>query len=528
MKQRNLCGLVGILLLTSFAGQAANVGNNYVFVENQVDGEYFLATETTEPRFTGANMMTKYSSRQRSMGYMGTAAGGFPLNGFSDIWLEDAPFDMPFIGNRCMNNNSRCPPDGYLPASHINKKGAYRIARNGAGGESGSARGVFSNKAYEYFKSLPVGKTEVYKYHYCSTNTDYNPALGQTCVSVRGSSGSHTFTVGKSGHLLLESTNALQEIYIDSAGNPSIGLGSELCKVGVVGSQNGAICKLLTYKFTGKAFRRMRVNLRVDSTALGSANRNTVRMSPNGSTGWEDANATDAGAASFTDMITTNGNGLYVFISNTFLKQLISRGVNLADSRNFFTFQFTNGAAPQSGFYEFSPSNTIKLIPRDYSISIISKDFELNPKRKGKVGYKEPPLVFDYTVTTSGPKQANNITAQVSGPTQKIGGKAFCIFSSADSRLRVPFPAYLSYTDSNGKNVSTRTGCDNALISLNTARWMRTPWAVPSQNDGSFYRTDLSLSFPMNNSSSMWALDGQDWMGVVSATGEIKVTALWN
>ena len=172
-------------------------------------------------------------------------------------------------------------------------------------------------------------------------------------------------------------------------------------------------------------------------------------------------------------------------------------------------------------------SNTILLVPRDYGISIISKDLVLNPKREGKVGSTEPPIVFDYILTTSGPRQADSITAQVYGPAGQVNGRPYCVFSSTDGKLRVPFSAYLAYTDNVGQVVRTRASCDDVPISLNAARWVRTAWPVPSQNDGSFYRTELSLSFPMNEGNSMWTLDGRDWMGIVSATGEVRVRAVW-
>lgn len=528
MKLRNLCGLAGALLLVSSTSQAASGSNSYVFVENQVDGEYFLAEDDLNPRFTGANMFTKYTaSRQDSMGYIGySLAPSISANSYADIWLENSPIDRPFIGNRCMRNTSRCPDTGYLPAEYLGKEGAYRIFRGNALGESNYARGIFSDSAYEYFRGVLVGRSELYKFRWCSTTAYYNPAAGQTCASTGARIGGHEITITKAGHIRLESTNALQEIFIDSNGNPSLGMGSELCQVGYVGSESGIICKLLTYNFTGSLFSRMYLTLQANTGALGfapSRANGMVRMSPNGASNWVDYDVRTRAST----MFTAGNGGIYVFMPQTFLKNLISRGVDLTSSREFFTFLFTNTAAPQSGFYEFSPSNAIQLRPRNYGISIVSKDMELNPRREGKVGGKEP-LVFDYIVTTSGPRQANDVLAQVTGLQSKLNGRSYCIFHSSDLRLFVPFSAYLAYTNSVGQVVRTRTGCDQVPISLNAARWQRTPWAVPAHNDGSFYRTDLSLSFPMNEVESLYTLEGQDWMGVVSATGEVRVTAIWS
>ncbi len=523
MKLRNFCRLTGALLLAAFATQAANVSNSYFFIENQIDGEYFITPQSTDPRFSGANVFTKYAaSDQRSLGYMGYTSL-FQTNSFADIWLEDSPIARPFIGNRCMNNGSACPSNGYLPG-YIGDKGVYHVEINTSNGEARYARGIFSNSAYEYFKNVSVGAVETYKYRFCSTRTDYNPAAGQTCVSVGGSQTSHEFTITKAGNMRLESTNALQEIFIDSNGNPSLGLGSQFCTVGYIGSLSGAICKLVSYQMEGTTLSPMRMNLKVNTASMGfTPAASTIRLSADGASGWVNYSATTAAS----NLIKAGNGGIYVFFSQTFLKNLIDRGVDLTHSQDFFTFLFTNTAVPQSGYYEFSPSNTIILRPRDFGISIVSKDLDPNPKREGKVGGQEPPIVFDYTVTTSGPRQADAITAQVSGPMEQKGGRPYCVFASSDGKIRVPFSAYLAYTNGSGQTISSRNSCDDVPVSLNAARWVESPWPDPYQNDGSFYRTDLSLTFPMNEANSMWTLEGSDWMGVVSATGEVRVTATW-
>lgn len=524
MKKHFLIGLGCAVLLAAGFVRAASVNNQYFFIENQVDGEYFITPAKTDPRFSGANTFTKYAANdQRSLGYMGSS-GSLPRNSFADIWLEDSSINKPFLGNRCMRNARDCPSNGYLPG-YQDKKGVYHISMTTTAGEAGVPRAIFSDSAYEYFRNLGVGTVEMYKYYYCFTRNDYNPAAGQTCASRGGTVGSHEFTMTKTGQMSLESTNALQEIFIDSAGNPVIGLGSEFCRVGYIGSQSGAICQMVKYKMAGSLLAPMRMSMKVNTEKMGfTPGSNTIRLSPNGASGWVNYSATTRAS----DLINSNNGGIYVFFSQQFLQQLIRRNVDLRNSQEFFTFLFTNTAVPQSGYYEFSPSNTIILRPRDYGISIISKDLTPNPKREGKVGDNEPPLVFDYIVTTSGPRQANAIMAQVSGPVVQKNGKPYCLFSSTNGATRVPFSAFLSYTDGRGKTVSTRASCDNQPINLNAARWVESAWPTPYQNDGRFYRTDLSLTFPMNDVNSQYSLDGQDWMGVVSATGEVQVTATWS
>ncbi|HBC7483681.1 TPA: fimbrial protein, partial [Proteus mirabilis] len=222
-----------------------------------------------------------------------------------------------------------------------------------------------------------------------------------------------------------------------------------------------------------------------------------------------------------------NNKNVSIFLSNTFLKRLVSSNVDFKNSQDFFTFSFTNTAVPQSGYYEFTPSNTLILKPRDYGISIIPADFNPHQSKTGKVGNEEPPIEFNYIVTTSGPRQADSITASVEGPQTTLKGQSYCLFSSSDNRLNVPFPAYLSFKNSDGTDAKYRASCDSHEISLKNALWTETPWDRPDEDLGSFYRTNLDLSFPMNDANSFFTLDGIDWLGTVSASGTVTVKAIW-
>ncbi|MEQ5205047.1 fimbrial protein, partial [Providencia rettgeri] len=68
---------------------------------------------------------------------------------------------------------------------------------------------------------------------------------------------------------------------------------------------------------------------------------------------------------------------------------------------------------------------------------------------------------------------------------------------------------------------------DSNEISLKNALWEETPWVTPNEDLDSFYRTNLDLSFPMNEANSFFTLDGIDWLGTVSASGNVTVKAIW-
>ncbi|MEQ5391967.1 fimbrial protein [Proteus sp. fly-1013] len=515
---------INLFSIPSYAGQT-----DYIFIENNIDNEYFIAPPTIDkPRFSGANTLTKYSSDQKSLGYLGPTsdktAGSLQ---YVDIWLENSPIDSPFIGNRCMRD-SGCPNDFTLHAERIKNNGAYKIPllKNNAG-DSYYMRGVLSMSAYQYFKKLSIGTTTELNYNACSTKVNYDVNT-QTCLS---SGGKHSIKndlidLTKVGHLTLKSTNALQEIFVDSNGNAVLGLGSQFCENTVVNKQQGIMCALVAYNFEG-SFKGYNIDIELKlNPILGNLNStvNKALMIGDGNNYWE---VGKSGADM--EKIIHNGNGeVFLFMGQAFLKDIISRKIDLSKSQELFTFLINNKRLSQSGYYEFTPSNTIIIKPRDYGISIISKELVNNPHREGKVGDKEPPLTFDYIVTTSAFRQANKITAAVEGPQTTIRGQSYCLFSSKDKKINVPFSAYLTYTDEGGSKVKTRTACDNVPISIKEALWTQTTWPYPYQLEGYFYRTDLQLTFPMNEGTSLFSMEGEDWIGVVEASGYVNVFAEWS
>src|SRR5690606_6697909 len=65
-----------------------------------------------------------------------------------------------------------------------------------------------------------------------------------------------------------------------------------------------------------------------------------------------------------------NSNAVYVFFSSNFFKQMVTLGISDINTKDLFNFRFGNTLVPESGWYEFSTSNTLSIKPRDFSISI--------------------------------------------------------------------------------------------------------------------------------------------------------------
>jgi len=204
---------------------------------------------------------------------------------------------------------------------------------------------------------------------------------------------------------------------------------------------------------------------------------------------------------------------------------MVNAGKSINANDDIFTFNFQNNAVPESGYYQFTTSTTLNVIPKEYGISIISSDQKANPTQSGKIG-SEQPIEFDYQITTSAPRQADSITVQVVGNNTKINGIPYCVFSSTDNKLKVPIPAYVSFTTEAGSTVTKRNSCGEAPVNITQANWVQTAWNA-NIDDSFYYKTNIRLLFPMDNSRSHFTVAGQEWMGTVSASGEIKATATW-
>lgn len=503
----------------------------YVIVENQIDNEFFIVANRVDPRFSGSNVFTKYQrNSQLSLGYMGYSGSPFSSSyNTGDIWLENSPVNQPFIGNRCMTNNRNCPATSYWPAQQLRENGAYKIQQTGTPGESGYSRPILSESFYRWLAELSPGTEYTFDLRTCTSRDDYD--LGNTtCMTSGGriTTQQHYIPTNKKGNIILKGTGALQEVFVDSNGNPTIGLGSNFCSTGIVGNDSGVICKLVELETKGSSISgSFTVRMYIDSAKLGlsrAPSASSIKYKGTNSSRWTNWSST----TNMSEIFNNGSQNIEVFLSNTYLKSLVdaspNSNVTLADSVYTFAFQ---SPLPQSGFYEFTPSNYLVIKPRDYGISIIPADFNPNPSKTGKVGNEEPPIEFNYIVTTSGPRQADSITAKVEGPQTTLKNQSYCLFTSSDSKFNVPFSAYLSFKNEKGVKESYRASCDSNEISLKNALWTETPWDKPNEDLGSFYRTNLDLLFPMNDSNSFFTLDGIDWLGTVSASGTITVKAIW-
>ncbi len=86
----------------------------------------------------------------------------------------------------------------------------------------------------------------------------------------------------------------------------------------------------------------------------------------------------------------------------------------------------------------------------------------------------------------------------------------------------MPVPAFLEWTSAAGNAVRVRNSCGENPVDMTNAASGSDGLGTPTSTMVSFFTTTLKLLFPMDDSHSQFTTDGHDWMGTVSATGDVE------
>lgn len=507
---------------------------NFLFVENDTDDNYFVTPlGSLDPRMTGSNRWTglKYngtgSMYQTSLGYIDNGYNTLILdNYYYDMWLTNAPAPNLLLGMRCINWYGGCDmATAMLPPAYTDSQGFYGVDVTPGGAKW--SHGMMSDQFYHYLNNLPLGQTFSMTINTCRTTETYNPRIGQRCQQM--STGTWTerkVSHTKAAQFRFFSTNSISEIFFNTDGTPTIGEGNAECRMQVIGNESGIACKVVTYTLdhNGISDTDVRFFPAITNAGLASAIRAAdMQFSLDGAS-WQ----TVSGISHYYNFNAMKGhNAIYIFFSNNFFKQMMSQGINGSNLRDLVTFRLRNLTSPESGWYEFSTSAQLIFKPTNFSISIIPADFMINPDRSGKVGTGEPNLDFDYIVTTNGRTAADMVLVSVSGPTQTINGRPWCIFSSQDGRTQVPFPGIVSFATQNGTREEIDVGCDGQWRDMSSALWSTTPWTTSTGESGVKKKSTVRFSIPMNDPHSLKTVNQKEWYGDVSASGKVTVMAMW-
>lgn len=506
----------------------------YVFIENDTDDNFFVTPGgVLDPRMTGSNRWTglKYSGSgtkyQESLGYIDNGYNTLLLGNWRfDMWLENSPVSQPLRGLRCINWYSGCDMNtSMIPPQATDAKGFYGVIV--PTGDAKWMHGMMSDQFYQYLNATPVGSNFTMTINTCQTRESYNAIAGQRCRYM-GSGYWYVRKVSytKAAHLKLYNTNALSEVFIDSDGRPTLGEGNSECNIQVLGGNTGVTCKMMSYTLNHNGLNNSSIRIfpAINHPTLAAAIKSgDMQFSIDGRS-WKNVSGI-TNYYSFNDM--KGRDSLYIFLSGNFFKTMVNLGISDTNTHDLFNFRVQNITAPESGWYEFSPSAQMVIKPRDFSVSIISKDYMINPHRTGAVGRAKPALDFDYIVTTNGKTAADEVMVQITGPTQNINGRPWCIFSSDDGLMHVPFPASLIFTTKGGVDKTYDVGCDGQWRDITDALWITTPWTDTTGVSGVMNKSNVKFSIAMDSPESLNTVNQTGWYGDVSASGEIRIKATW-
>lgn len=507
----------------------------FIFIENNSDDNYFVtpATGTIDPRMTGSNRWTglKYTGTgtiyQQSLGYIDNGYNTVTGNNYMmDMWLENSPVSHPLLGQRCINWYPGCNMDTSLILPQVtDNDGFYGVTTPSSG--THWQHGMMSDSFYQYLQQVGVGSSFSMTINVCRTTVKYDATTGARCKDqASGYWYVRKITDTKSGHLRLINTGSLAEVFINSDGIPTLGEGNIDCQAQTISTRTGVSCKLVNYNLQHNGISNTSIHVFPavsNSTLLSAITSGDMQFSLDRNS-WKIVSGT-ANYYTFNDLKASSS--IYVFFSTNFFKQMVKLGISDINTRDLFNFQFQNTATAESGWYEFSTSNTLIVKPRDFSVSIISDDYAESPSREGYVGGGQSALDFNYIVTTSGKTAADEVLIKATGPTQSVSGRAYCLFSSTDGTTQVPFPASLTFTTQSGAIKSYDAGCDGTWRDMTDALWLSTPWSDSSGASGMMNKSTVKFSILMNDPISRQTLNDDEWFGEVSASGEITVQATW-
>lgn len=501
----------------SRAGTAA-----YIFIDNKIDREYLITTKNENPTFKGLNKWPKLSTPSY-LGHIGFFGWGI-THANTDLWIENAPVSRPILGLYCQLSAQNCTSIGTIRGENIDDKGIYKAlsGENTAGGSS--PVGTISPELYEFARSAAINNKQDMIFNWCTTQVKYD-LKSQKCIDLDETQArwlSYSFSIHKIAHLSLEPVSAISEIGVASDGTSEIKSGKSYCKKQRVNNVDGVSCKVIQFKYQRSQNPNTFVSLHLDSKVFGKYKPDVtdIQFSFDGGDYWRNWGS----EVSFGSLFTTYNSQISIFMSDNFFKGLIENGISLTESTSFFKFRLRNYNFSSDDPYYFSASSTIKVVPRDYGLSIISTDGSSRPQGSGTIGRDQPPIEFNYKVTLSAPRFADILTAQVKGQQIKAWGRKYCLFESPDRFIQVPVAAELNYTHASGRKVSNRISCGSEVIDMTHANWTAAPW---SDRQGANYSTNLNLKFLMNQTVSEKTSAGTDWMGVVTADGLIQVKAQW-
>lgn len=532
--------LIGGMILFSLIAKArvttiesgSYTNPSLLFVENTLSNQYWITPlQSPTPQLVGLNN----ANISGTMAIPGSMVKGFLADGnklaltpgnYFDMWLDAAPVEQPLEGLSCYGATSDCQGGTGFSADFVDNKGFYRVKIPTQG--QFHPQGILSETLFQYLRQIPVNQPFSFDLNYCQTSDFYVPQQQQRCVDTSAGKWYHSkvrFT--KAAHLHLVPIQDITAVSVNSDGQLEIDESANNdCHVQVVAGRSGVSCQVLRYSLESNGVSNNSIALtpqiiRADLAA--KLDQSDLQFSLTGQN-WYPFSG-NGSAKIFNELKTSQS--IYIFYSSNYFRQSIALGLSKLANQPVIAFYLSNSLAPDSGRYFLPVVKQLKIKPMVFSISIYSQDGDQNTTREGEVGEGQRDLDFDYVVVTRGQTAADEIKVRVDGPSRQQKHQAYCIFTSDDKVINVPFPAFIRYRNKGQITKKIASGCDNQWHDISDISWLTQPMNDALGRKGEINKSNLQFSIAMNDPISEKTVDGKTWLGSVSASGEIHVKASW-
>lgn len=503
-----------------------------MFVENTVSNQYWITPlQSPKPQLMGlSNTNIPATLAAPSSMVKGFLSDGNKLTltpgNYLDMWLEAGPVEQPLEGLSCNGASLNCKGMSGFSPELTDSQGFYRVKIPVE--QHFHPQGILSESVFQYLRQLPIDHQFSFDLNYCQTSDFYAPQQHQRCVDTPSGKWFHSrvrFT--KVAHLRVIPVQDSTTVSINSDGQPDLDENNNGdCHTQVVSGKSGISCQVFRSSFQSNGISNSSIALNpriIRADLAAKLDQGDLQFSLNGKD-WHLISG--QGETNIFNELKTS-QGIYLFYSKNYFRQSTALGLSNQSSPPVVAFYLSNSLAPDSGRYFLPVVKQLKIKPMAFSISIYSQEGNPNITRRGEVGNGQRALEFDYVVVTRGQTAADKIEVKVDGPSNRLQNQAYCIFTSDDKAIRVPFPAFIRYQNRGQITHQIASGCDNQWHDISDISWLNQIMYDAIGRKGEVNKSNLQFSIAMNDPISGKTVDGKTWFGSVSASGEIHVKASW-
>lgn len=492
---------------------------DFLVITNEADGDVFLATYG-RPNMIGVSGRKnwKYTGTQNSRGYLYHIDVPSGIHsGFVDVWLDEMNIPFPFDGLACRLSTSwyKCAQNGMFtqikPPQRILKSGAFHMDIVPPLAGFPLNRSAISHNFFNAFAAMGLGQTYAHHLNICTTDE-----LSLTWCANSGSAGGTYRAMrqefNKAMHIRVQPINKPIEIVTDTNGEATI-IGEEgLC----VNESEDIRCNIsnLSIQYT-KMIPTSQIDFSIQLVEpIASISNQDVEFIMGNQAYLLGTNV------DLTKIV--NGESVALRFKRSFFQKLTAYGLDKIKDKDLFKIVF-NDKYSDAGYFEVTSGSNLVIIPRSYSVSIISEEGTTTPYKMGEIGGDD--IIFPYKITESGPASSQKMYVSLRQNTG-VPYNGICTFYQ-DS-IAVPIKSNLVFLNTEGISLSLPISCDGTPIELRSLKIGQSapPLYYPdNENFSTFYK--VSLVFLMKDKISSRTIENQHWEGQVHQRGTISIKSVW-